>query len=596
MKFKKKWISYLLLTCLTIPLAAPWLGISDTFLSLLVFTMINIILAQAINLLSGFAGIISIGQAGFYGIGGYASAILMMKVGLPFVLSLPLAVIISGLVGLGISISAGRVRNFYLAMLTLAFGLVVFNLLKQWEFVGSTNGIPSIPSPMMNNLYLLGIPLNENGYYILVLITLILVTWIINNVVKSYLGRSMMMMQQNEIAAKMLGISISYTRKFTFVVSAAITGLAGALYAHHITFLSPENADDMVSINILVYMVLGGWGNLVGPFLGAGFLTILPHQLQIFQEHQFLIYGIILFLSFLVFPNGMAGLLRLRTSFIKKRMIEKSNSQEQKINYSQNIMNIPNETLLEVKGITKQFGGVRALSTVDMKLKRGEMHGLIGPNGSGKTTMVNMITGIYDLTEGEIFFQDKSISKIKGHKRTPLGISRTFQSPQLSPNLTVLESVMIGGHVHFQSSPVQVMLSLSKAKQEEKKQIHQARKILEDLGLADIENELTGNLPYGIQRLVEIARALMSSPKLLILDEPAAGLSEMDMDELGQLLNRLKDSGLSILIIEHHMDFLLNLIDQVTVLDGGKKIYGGHVNGMKASKKVQDAYLGGAAI
>jgi branched-chain amino acid transport system permease protein len=596
MKFEKKWIRYSLFACLFIALAAPWLGISDTFLSLLVFTMIHIILAQAINLLSGFAGIISIGQAGFYAIGGYASALLMMKGGLPFVLSVPLAVILSGLVGLIISFSAGRVRNFYLAMLTLAFGLVVFNLLKQWEFVGSTNGIPSIPSPMMNNLYLFGIPLNKNGYYILVLVTLIFVTWIINNLVKSYLGRSMMMMQQNEIAAKTLGISISFVRQFTFVVSAAITGLAGVLYAHHITFLAPEIAHDMESINILVYMVLGGWGNLVGPFLGAGFLTILPHQLQIFQEHQLLIYGIILFLSFLVFPKGIAGLLRLRTSFIKKGMIEKLDAQDNKINYSINVTNIPNETLLEVKGLTKHFGGVHALSNVDMQLKRGEIHGLIGPNGSGKTTMVNMITGIYDVTKGEILFQNKPISKIKGHKRTPLGISRTFQSPQLSPNLTVLESVMIGGHVNFNSSPLHVMFSLSKAKLEEKKQILEAKAILEDLGLADIENELTGNLPYGKQRLVEIARALMSSPKLLILDEPAAGLSETDMDELGHLLNRLKDLGLSILIIEHHMDFLLNLIDQVTVLDGGVKIYDGHVNGMKASKKVQDAYLGGAAI
>lgn len=573
----------------------------NSLISLFIVTAINILLAQGLNILTGFVGIVSIGQAGFFAIGAYSSALLMIKGGLPLVLSLPSAVVISGIIGFIVSLPSGRVRHFYLAMLTFAFGLLIYYILKEWRYVGGVNGIPSIPSPTLGNLEVFGLGIDLSRYYMIVLSVLIVVSWMLNNVIKSHIGRAMMTIQHNEPTAGVMGLRTGRIRQIAFVLSACVTGVAGVLYAHYITFLGPDSFTDMVSVYILVYAVLGGLGNLVGPFLGAGLLTILPQQLNIFAQYQLLIYGALLFFSFTLFPRGLTGILNLRTKFIRPNIIPRSEETKSSFDFAylqtaETDNKSGTDILLETKNLTKYFGGLLALNQVNISIKKGEIHGLIGPNGSGKTTLINLITGIYKVSEGTILFEGHDVTKLSAPKIASLGLARNFQSPQLSAHLTVLESVLVGGHMHYKTNTAAVMLSTKRSRREERYFIDEAQSLLNEMGLLGIQNDLTKNLPYGKQRMVELVRSLMCHPRLLILDEPAAGLSEAEMNELALLMRKLNGIGLTIIIIEHHMEFVLNLIDSVAVLDNGSLIYAGNVEGMKASKEVQEAYLGGQQV
>lgn len=594
-----KWQTWALSLLILLAVTFPFLTGSRTWTALLIVTAINIMLTQGLNILTGFVGIVSIGQAGFFAVGAYASALLMTRAALPFMVSLPLAVVLAGCVGFIVSLPSGRVRHFYLTMLTFAFGIIVYNILKEWRFVGGVNGITSIPSPTLGSLNIFGFSMTLQSYYVMVVVMLILVTWLISNIITSYIGRAMLAIQYNEMAAGVMGIWTGKIRQFCFVSSACFSGLAGVLYAHYITFLGPDSFSDMVSVYILVYAVLGGLGNLVAPFLGAGILTILPQELHIFAQYQLLIYGVLLFFSFMVFPRGIAGLMRLRTKFIRPALIPTPEQIEASFNFgylqSADANRKQGEVILQTKNVSKYFDGVAALDGVDLTVCKGEIHGLVGPNGSGKSTLVNVITGIYKVSAGKISFDGQDITDCAAPKIAAGGIARNFQSPQLSPHLTVLESVLLGAHMNYKATTAGVVLSSRRSRTEETFIIQEAGSLLKELELFDIRDDLTKNLPYGKQRMVELARSLLCRPRLLILDEPAAGLSEEEMDELGNLLRKLKSIGLTVIIIEHHMGFLLNLIDSVTVLDNGQLIYAGDVQGMRASTRVQQAYLGSEA-
>jgi branched-chain amino acid transport system permease protein len=571
-------------------LAWPWVA-NETWTTLAMLAGINILLAQSINILTGYAGQISLGQAGFFAIGGYTSALLMIELGAPLWLSAPAAVAFAALVGLALAFPAGRVQDFYLAMVTTAFGLVVQVIVKQWDLTGGFQGLSGVPAPVLGNLVLFGIPLTDTRYYYVIAATVAIVSWLQVNLVRSFIGRSFVAVETSEIAAASLGISPGVVKRQAYMVSAALAALGGALYGHLLAFLGYETFSLWQSAFILVMAVLGGLGTFIGPFLGAIVLTVLPHELQVFQTRQLLIYGLLLLVSYVAFPRGIAGLLRIRQSFVKPKP-RAAVAQTATVTTSPTHAEGP---LLVVDRLAKSFAGVRALNGVSMTVMPGEIHGLIGPNGSGKTTLVNLVSGVYDIDSGSVVFGGEPLNGLAPYAIARRGLVRTFQNPHIFRRLTVRENLLVGAHPHVRAGFASAVMNLPRALADERRLLDDADATLADVGIADRADALAIDLPYGMQRMVDVARATMCRPRLLILDEPAAGLSEVELAHLAKVLRSLRDSGVTILLIEHHLDFLLGLVDRVTVLDYGEAIFAGTPAEVRRDPKVIEAYLGAYA-
>ncbi|NWQ41869.1 branched-chain amino acid ABC transporter ATP-binding protein/permease [Bacillus sp. EB106-08-02-XG196] len=564
------------------------------YLQLFIFLFINILLAQSINLLSGYTGLISIGHAGFFAIGAYASAVLMIKLSLPFMLTLFLAVFISMVIGFLLSIPAGRVREFYLALMTLGFGLIVEVITKEWTLLGGFSGLSNIPSPVLRNLQIFGFTIDHVTYYYMTLGALLLTSIFIRKMIRSYFGRTLLAVRTNEIAAASVGIHPGYVKQQAFIISAAMAGSAGVLYAHYISFISHGQFTIMKSISMLAMAIIGGLGSFIGPFLGGIFETWIPQLLQSFDQYQLIIYGVLLVFVIRFFPKGLAGFFKVKESYlnISSSKFEDLLTTEPlpAVKYLNYQGDTQKDILLEVREVSKAFGGLKALKEISLSVQSGEIHGLIGPNGSGKSTLVNVITGAYTADSGMVTFHQQDITNRPLHQNARRGIIRIFQDPRIISEATVLENVMLGAQINVANGAVSKIGGFHSSQEVE--WAKQALEAIHLCGLKDYTFQEAGTLPYGLRRLIEVARAIVAKPNLLILDEPAAGLSEKETEDLTHLLRRLKAEGLSIIIIEHDMEFLLSLLDSVTVLDYGEVIYQGNIEGMQRDENVIEAYLG----
>jgi len=580
-------------------ISLPWLGLNAFYTQLGIVLGIYLILAVSMDLLVGFSGQTSLGHAAFYAIGAYASGILAVRLGFPVWISIPSAALVGALVAGFLGLPLMRVSGFYLAMLTIAFDLLTMTVIDEWhELTGGVDGLYNVPSPTLGSFEIFGANLNHVGYYYLVWLAALLVWIFERRFVNSSVGRALVAIEGSPLAAGSMGINVSKYRWLTFVLSGAIASAAGALFAHNVGYLNSEAFHGMSNM-ILAMALVGGLRFPGGPLIGALIFVLMPQWLNQmgFGDKQGLVYGAILLFSLVLLPRGIASFISKRPSLLKLDPstvpTDRVESLERVVSYKHS-GNEP--AVLKLEKVTMRFGGNTALENVDLEVKPGETHALIGPNGAGKTTLINVISGIYTPTSGETYFNDKKTTGMPAHTLTQLGMVRTFQNLKIFPHLTVLENVMIGAHPTFKHAALTTVLPLKALNDEEREAMAASREVLAFLGLSKYEHMIATELPYGTQKMIELARAVVARPKLLLLDEPAAGLHNEELDRFEEVVRKLQQRGMTILIIEHHLDLVLRLADRVTVLNFGKRIFVGAPDAAREDEQVKEVYIGGTAV
>ncbi|MDQ7094609.1 branched-chain amino acid ABC transporter ATP-binding protein/permease [Desulfosporosinus sp. PR] len=563
-------------------LAGPAAG--SYYLRLLSLTLIYLVLTTGLNIVAGYAGQVSLGQAGLYAVGAYTGGILGANLGLSFWLCLPAAMAVAGICGFIVGIPTLRVSGLYLALVTIGFGVIVEKVLVEWAALTGGPGGISVPFIEIG-----GQPLSESQVYYLLLAICLLVLWLANNLMKSPIGRAFSAIRDNETAAGCMGINIMGYKLMAFVLSAVLAGLAGCLYTFLSSYISPDTFTFNLSVFFLLTIIIGGQGTIAGPIIGTLLLTILPEYLQALEQYRLIVYGLLLIVVVIGLPYGISGAIIRK--FPKLTDVEKP--REIAIDpIADRHQNKENATLLVLENVTKRFGGLNAIQDMSLAVKKGSVHSLIGPNGAGKSTMINIITGVYKPNEGRVLFNGQEINNIKPYKIALAGISRTFQSVQVFGKISVLENIMVGRHGQYHSNLFDFTFKSGRGRREEKVARQRAWALLRMVGLEDRAGEFADSLSAGQQRLLEIARALAMEPDLLLLDEPAAGLNEVEIRNLAQIIEEIKSRGITILLIEHHIDFVMNISDAITVLNFGKKLAEGTPLEIQGNQEVIEAYLG----
>jgi ABC-type branched-subunit amino acid transport system ATPase component/ABC-type branched-subunit amino acid transport system permease subunit len=580
------------LIAFAIPFFLPGGRLGSYYLTLLILSLSYAIAALGLTVLLGYSGQVSLAQAAFYGIGSYTLGILTVHNHWSFWPALLAAVVVSTVFGLFLGAISLRLQTHYLALVTIGFMVIINLVLNNWKsLTGGADGISNIPRPQLFGLNFA----DDKSYYFLMVVFLLISAYVVFRLRNSRMGSALLALREDEIAASAAGINLFWAKVLAFSVSAALGGLGGALYASGSLYISPNVYTFDQSVLFFSMVLVGGQESIVGTILGAALLTFLPEWLRFLQSIYVAVYGFMVVVIILFMPEGLWGLLVRGVSAVFRRNKRSEEGGELKAlhrpaNHSKRPEST-DEVVLEVTDLHKHFGGVKAVNGVTFTVRKGDVVVLIGPNGSGKTTVLNVLSGIYEATSGTIVYRGTDITNKKPHEIKRLGISRTFQNIRLFPELTALENVVIGFYPKGTVGLAGTLLSRRKGYAEEKVAYERARSALELLGFSRIY-EKARNLPYGQQRIVEIARAMVAEPEVLLLDEPAAGMNPEETKSLAEIIYRLHDLGLTIALIEHDMSFVANVATQAYVMDFGKKISEGSVQEVLHDPEVVKAYLG----
>jgi branched-chain amino acid transport system permease protein len=551
------------------------------------------LVAMGLVLLTGVGGLTSFGQAAFCGFGAYTTAVLTTTYGLSPWLTLPLSLLVSGLAAVLLGLVTVRLSGHYLPLGTIAWGLGLFYLFSKLEFLGRNDGISAIP-PLSIGAFKM---IDPGSIYFAIWIAVLLSALLTMNLLDSRTGRAIRALRRGHIAAEAFGVQTPRAKLLVFIYAAVLAGLSGWLYAHFQRAANPTPFGAQAGIEYLFIAVVGGAGYVWGGVLGAAIVVILKEILQSYLPYIFggqvqletIVFGILLVVLLQLAPTGVWPWLTARLPLKSSR---KRPDTTLTLPPRPRAAGAP-AVLLQIEKARKQFGGVIAVNDVSFDVRAREIVALIGPNGAGKSTTFNLITGVLTKSGGKISVLGKRIDNAPPQEVTKLGIARTFQHVKLVPDMTVLENVAIGAHLRGHSGPLASMFRLDRA--DEARLLAEAARQIERVGLSDQIDAPAGSLSLGQQRIVEIARALCVDPMLLLLDEPAAGLRHMEKQRLAALLRGLRDGGMSVLLVEHDMGFVMDLADRIVVLDFGTKIAEGTPQAIKTNPDVIKAYLGAVA-
>jgi branched-chain amino acid transport system permease protein len=554
---------------------------------------LSALVAMGLVLLTGVGGLTSFGQAAFCGFGAYTTAVLTTADGVSPWLALPASLIVSGVAAVLLGLVTVRLSGHYLPLGTIAWGLGLFYLFSKLEFLGRNDGISGIPPLSIGALKMI----DPGTIYFAIWIAVLISALLTMNLLDSRTGRAIRALRRGHIAAEAFGVHTPRTKLLVFIYAAVLAGLSGWLYAHFQRATNPTPFGAQAGIEYLFIAVVGGAGYVWGGVLGAAIVVILKEVLQSYLpmllhgegQLETIVFGILLVILLQLAPSGVWPLLMSWWPF---KQACKRPDISIALPPRPRAAGAPS-ALLEIDRARKQFGGVIAVNDVSFDVQAREIVALIGPNGAGKSTTFNLITGVLRASGGTLSVLGRNIHNAPPQEIVGLGVSRTFQHVKLVPDMTVLENVAIGAHQRGHAGPLASMFRFDRA--DEASLLAEAARQIERVGLADQIDQPAGSLSLGQQRIVEIARALCADPMLLLLDEPAAGLRHLEKQRLAALLRQLRDGGMSVLLVEHDMGFVMDLADRVVVLDFGTKIAEGTPAAIKSNPEVIKAYLGAAA-
>jgi ABC-type branched-subunit amino acid transport system ATPase component/ABC-type branched-subunit amino acid transport system permease subunit len=543
-------------------------------------------LVSGLNLVVGFAGQLAIGWVSLLTLGAYTTSVLVAGNATPALapyLALVIAAIVGAIFGLIIGLPALRLRTFYFAITTLGFATIVTQVALAWQSV--TGGGVGVPGPVFPK------PFDSQwGFYYFCFGLAAICTWMTLNVAGSRFGRALTAIRDAEVAAEASGIAKPPLLALVFLFSGAVAGVAGGLFASLQSYITPDAFTLDLSVLFFIAILIGGHGSILGPLLGTILLTVLPEFAAPLVAWSTFLYAVLLLVIVLAIPGGIAELL----DFKNRRPLESGRAIVPRPELLPRVLGGPTDAgALTLHQVALSFGGVHAIDGLDLEIQPGQVHGLIGPNGSGKTTTLNVISGYYAQQSGTVRLNGVALRLLARHRRAHLRIARTFQTPRVVRSASVLENVMIGGTIDGEATFVESLLSLPRHRRDEAALREKAMLALATVGLERLAAVRADRLQHSELRFTEIARALMLRPAFLLLDEPAAGLSADEIGRLGALLVAIAKAGTGVLLVEHHADLIFDICHHVTVLNLGRMLAAGTPAEIRSHREVVNAYLGG---